>query len=146
MAKKIIKTKTACNSYKHSNLMMVSTTLSICTLLVLMLISTAFKSTISSLVTARYASGVISALFFAGFVVLGFLSIKKDKSFIEYAIYSFVMSIGFLSLLGTPFFLPKLDLINKLFTTKYVQAGIMFVNVIYLVWALTYHNIKASQH
>lgn len=126
--------------------MMVSTTLAICSLLVLMLLSTAFKSTINSLVMARNISAVISAVFFVAFVVLTSLSFKKDKSLLEYAIYSIVMSLGFLALLGTPFFLPKITFFNNLFTTRNAQAGIMLANIIYLIWALIYHNLKAAKH
>ncbi len=126
--------------------MMVSTTLAICSMLVLMLLTTAFKSTISSLVIARSVSGIISAVFFASFVTLLILGIKKDKSLLEYAIYSIIMSLGFLALLGTPFFLPKITFFNNLFTTRNAQAGIVLVNIIYIIWALVYHNKQSSKH
>ncbi len=145
MSKKNIKTTTICNSYKHSNLMMISTTIAICSMLVLMLLSTAFRSTISSLVLARGACGVISAVFFVAFVALGVLGFKKDKFLLEYAIYSIVMSLGFLSLLGTPFFLPKIAFFNNLFTTRNAQAGIMLANIIYIIGAFIYHNRQSSK-
>ncbi len=126
--------------------MMVSTTLALCSMLVLMLLTTAFKSTISSLVIARSVSAIISAVFFASFVTLLILGIKKDKSLLEYAIYSVVMSLGFLALLGTPFFLPKITFFNNLFTTRNAQAGIVLVNIIYIIWALVYHNKQSSKH
>lgn len=131
-------------SYKHGNLMMTSTILSLSTLMVLMLLSTAFKSSVASLMLARSVSAVISAIFFAAFVVLAVLSKKKDASLWEYSIYSLVMSFAFLSLLGTPFFLPTTDVINAMFRTKYVQAGITVLNVAYLIGALIYHTIKST--
>ncbi len=133
------------NSYKHGNLMTVSTVLSLCTLMVLMLLSTAFKSSVASLLLARNASAIISALFFVAFAVLAFLAKKKDCCLWEYSLYSLVMSIGFLCLLGTPFFLPSTEVINALFRTKYAQAGIVAVNVIYLLATLIYHSVKSSE-
>ncbi|MBQ7901449.1 MAG: hypothetical protein IJ365_05755 [Clostridia bacterium] len=132
------------NSYKHGNLMLISTTVAICTLLVLMLLSTAFKSSVNSLMMARSVSGVISGVFLAAFVVLGVFAHKKDKSLWEYSVYSLIMSVGFLSLLGVPFFLPATNLVTMLFTTRNAQAGIVLVNVIYLVGTLTYHTIKSK--
>ena len=131
-------------SYKHGNFMLASTTLSICTLLVLMLLTTAFKSTVNSLMTARLFSGIISAFFFAAFAVLAVLSVKKEKGLWEYAVYSFVMSMGFLSLLGVPFFLPTTKFFEALFTTKNAQAGLLAVNIIYLIATLTYHTVKSK--
>ena len=145
MANKITKKANEVNSYKHGNLMLISTTVSMCTLLALMLLSTAFKSSVSSLMMARGVSGVISGMFFAAFVVLAVLAGKKDRSLWEYSIYSFMMSIGFLSLLGVPFFLPAAGFVTKLFTTRNAQAGIMLVNLIYLVATLIYHTIKSNQ-
>ena len=62
------KYSTATSSYKHGNLMLASTTMSICVLMVLMLITTAFKSTTGSLLMARTASGILSAIFFIDFI------------------------------------------------------------------------------
>ena len=147
MAKIIKKDKTNynSNSYKHGNLMTASAVLSLCTLMVLMLLSTAFKSSITTLVMARGVSAIISALFFAAFIILAVLAKKKDCNLWEYSIYSLVMSLGFLSLLGTPFFLPATDMINSLFKTQYAQAGIVTVNVIYLLATLIYHSYKSTQ-
>ncbi len=133
------------NSYKHGNLMLISTTLSICTLLVLMLLSTAFKSSVDSLIIARGISAIISALFFGAFIVLAVFAKKKDCNLWEYSIYCIIMSLGFLALLGVPFFLPALGFFTKIFTTRNAQAGIMLVNLIYLVSTLTYHTVKSSK-
>ena len=132
------------SSYKHGNLMLASTTLSICVLMVLMLITTAFKSSISSLMTARTVSGILSALFFISAIVLGFMANKKDKSFWEFSIYSLIMSIGFISLLGLPFFVPGTKFFLSLFTTRNASAGLLLVNIIYLVFTLTYHTVKSK--
>ena len=133
------------NSYKHGNYMMISTMLAMCTRLVLMLLSTAFKSA-NSINMAFSVSKIISLVFFAAFIIMGILSFKKDKSLLEYCIYSFIMSMGFLSLCGTPFFLPmNVTWSNSLFTTRYAQAGITAVNVIYIVWTLVYHGIKSEK-
>ena len=132
------------SSYKHGNLMLASTTLSICVLMVLMLITTAFKSSVNSLMTARTVSGILSALFFAGAIVLGFMAGKKDKSFWEFSIYSLIMSMGFISLLGLPFFVPATKFFLALFTTRNASAGILLVNIIYLVFTLIYHNVKSK--
>ncbi len=131
-------------SYKHGNYMIASTTLGICTLMVLMLLTTAFKSSVDSLMTARTFSGIISALFFAAFVVLTALSAKRERGLWEYAAYSFVMSVGFLSLLGVPFFLPATGFFDALFTTRNAQAGLLIANIIYLAVTLTYHTLKSN--
>lgn len=139
------KTNYNSNSYIHGNLMTASAVLSLCTIMVLMLLSTAFKSSISSLIIARVAAGTISALFFAAFIVLAVMAKKKDCNLWEFSIYSLVMSLGFLSMLGTPFFLPSTDFINSLFKTQYAQAGIVATNVIYLLGALIYHSYKSTK-
>lgn len=131
-------------SYKHGNLMMTSTIVCLCTLMVVMLISTAFKSSIASLMLARSVAGALSVLFFAAFVALAVMAKKKDCALWEYSIYSLIMSFGFLSMLGTPFFLPATDAINAMFRTKYVLAGLIAFNVVYLVSALIYHTVKSS--
>ncbi len=131
-------------SYKHGNYMIASTALGICTLMVLMLQATAFKSSVNSLMTARSFSGIISALFFIAFVVLTVLSAKRERGLWEYAAYSFVMSIGFLSLLGVPFFLPATAFFETLFTTRNAQAGLLIANIIYLAVTLTYHTVKSK--
>lgn len=125
--------------------MLISTAVAMCTLLVLMLLSTAFKSSVDSLMMGRNISAVISAVFFVAFLVVAVFAKKKDCSLWEYSIYSLIMSIGFLSLLGVPFFLPAVGFITKLFTTRNAQAGIMLVNLIYLIGTLTYHTIKSSK-
>lgn len=131
-------------SYKHGNLMMVSTILGMCTLLIVMLLSTAFKSA-NSVNMAFGISKAISLAFFVSFVVNGTLSIKKDKLFVEYCVYSFVMAFGFLSLCGTPFFLPSdVELINSIFTTKYTRIALISVNIVYLLWSFLYHGIKSD--
>ncbi|MBQ8526083.1 MAG: hypothetical protein IJ460_05140 [Clostridia bacterium] len=132
-------------AYKHGNLMTASTVLSLCTLMVLMLISTAFKSSVSSLMMARSATAVISALFFAAFVILAVMAKKKDCCLWEYSLYSLVMSIGFLCMLGTPFFLPATESVNAIFRTKYAQAGIIAINVAYLLATLIYHTVKSNE-
>ena len=139
------KSPSEANSYKHGNLMLISTTVAMCTILVLMLLSTAFKSSVDSLMMGRTVSAVISALFFLAFVVIAVFAKKKDRSLWEYSIYSFVMSVGFLSLLGVPFFLPAVGFFTKLFTTRNAQAGIMLVNLIYLAATLTYHTVKSHK-
>ena len=125
--------------------MLISTTVAMCTLLVLMLLSTAFKSSVDSLMMARGVSAIISGIFFVAFLVVAVFAKKKDCSLWEYSIYSLIMSVGFLSLLGVPFFLPASGFIPKLFTTRNAQAGIMLVNLIYLIGTLTYHTIKSSK-
>jgi len=131
-------------SYKHGNLMMISTVIGMCTLLIVMLLSTAFKS-INSVNLAFGVSKVISALFFVAFIVSGILSIKKDRLFIEYCIYALVMSLGFLSLCGTPFFLPSnVAFINAIFSTRYTRIALISLNILYLLWSFLYHGIKAD--
>lgn len=131
-------------AYRHSNLMTASTVVCLCTLMVLMLLSTAFKSSISSLMMGRAISAAVSAFFFVSFIVLAVFAKKKDRCFWEYSIYSLVMSLGFLSMLGTPFFLPSTDFINSIFRTQYAQAGIIAVNVMYLPATLIFHTLKSS--
>lgn len=131
-------------SYKHGNLIMISTILGMCTLLVVMLLSTAFKS-INSVNMAFGVSKTISVIFFISFIVTGILSVKKDKLFLEYCVYSLIMSLGFLSLCGTPFFLPSdVKFINSIFTTRYARVALIAVNILYLLWAFIYHGIKAD--
>ena len=132
------------SSYKHGNLIMISTILGMCTLLVVMLLSTAFKS-INSVNLAFGVSKTISVVFFISFIVTGILSVKKDKLFLEYCVYSLIMSLGFLSLCGTPFFLPSdVNLINSVFTTRYARVALIAVNILYLLWSFIYHGIKAD--
>lgn len=132
-------------AYRHGNLMTASTTVSLCTLMVLMLLSTAFKSSISSLMMGRTVSAAVAVLFFVAFIVLAIIAKKKDRCFWEYSIYSLVMSVGFLSMLGTPFFLPSTDFINSIFRTQYAQAGIIAVNVVYLLATLIFHTVKSTE-
>ena len=139
------KSPSEANSYKHGNLMLISTTVAMCTMLVLMLLSTAFKSSVDSLMMGRTFSAVISAFFFLAFIVTALFAKKKDCHLWEYSIYSFIMSVGFLSLLGVPFFLPAVGFFTKLFTTRNAQAGIMLVNVVYLICTLTYHTVKSNK-
>ena len=140
-------TKEYSNSYKHGNLMMISTMLGICTLLVVMLLSTAFKS-VSSIDTAFGISKIISYVFLVSFVVVSVFSFKKDKALWEYAIYSLVMAIGFMALGGTSavFFLPKnVDFLNKLVTTRNANIGLIAANIAYLIFAFVYHVIKSEK-
>ncbi len=129
-------------SLKHTNLMLSSTTLSMCTGIVLLLIYTSLKGSMNSFVFARTMCGVVSALFFAAGIVLAVMTAKKDKSFLEFAIFSFVMSFGFLSMLGVPFFLLWADGIEKFFVTKYVITAVAVIDVLYLIVSLVYHTVK----
>ena len=144
MKKEIRNTSYNDRSYKHGNYMIASTTLGICTLMVLMLLTTAFKSSVNSLMTARTFSAIISALFFIACVLLAVVSAKRERGLWEYSAYALVMSMGFLSLLGVPFFLPATTFFETLFTTKNAQAGILVTNIIYLALTLTYHTVKSK--
>ena len=132
-------------SLKHSNLMLSSTTLSMCTGVVLLLIYTSLKGSMNSFVFARTMCGVVSALFFAAGIVLAVVTAKKDRCFLEFSIFSFVMSLGFLSMLGVPFFLLGINGIEKLFVTKYVIFTVAVLDVLYLVLSLVYHTIKSNR-
>lgn len=133
--------------YKHGNLMTASTIVCLITFMILMLLSTAFKS-FNSIMTARTVSAVISGVFLVCFAGMTVLAVKKDRSFWEYSIYSLVMSFGFLSLRGIPFFVPAAlygsKIIQTMFTTKYVQAGLIALNIVYLLGTLIYHTVKSS--
>lgn len=132
-------------SLKHSNLMLSSTTLSMCTGVVLLLIYTSLKGSMNSFVFARTMCGAVSAVFFAAGIVLAVMTAKKDKCFLEFSIFSFVMSLGFLSMLGVPFFLLGINGIEKLFVTKYVIFTVAVLDVLYLVLSLVYHTIKSNR-
>ena len=132
-------------SLKHSNLMLSSTTLSMCTGVVLLLIYTSLKGSMNSFVFARTMCGAVSAVFFAAGIVLAVMTAKKDKCFLEFSIFSFVMSLGFLSMLGVPFFLLGINGIEKLFVTKYVIFTVAVLDVLYLVLSLAYHTVKSSR-
>ncbi len=130
---------------KHTNLMLVSTTVSICTGLVLLLIYTGLKGTMSSFVFSRTMCGVISAIMLIGAIVLTFVSAKKDVLYTEFAVFAYVMSFAFLSMLGVPFFLRGINGIEKFFVTQYVMFATAVVDVIYLIISLVYHTFKSSE-
>ena len=144
--KKNITTKNSyTEEYKHGNLMLISTSISLCSLMALMLLSTAFKSAFGTVMFGRIVSAILSGAFFIAFIITAYFAKKKDKSLWEYSIYSLIMAFGLLSLLGVPFFLPKTPLFMAIFKTKYAQAGIVTFNVIYLIASLIYHTCKSSK-
>ena len=144
--KKNITTKNSyTEEYKHGNLMLISTSISICSLMALMLLTTAFKSTFGTVMFGRIAAAILSGGFFIAFIATAYFAKTKDKSLWEYSIYSLIMAFGFLSLLGIPFFLPKTPLFMAIFKTKYAQAGAIGFNVVYLIVSLIYHTYISSK-
>ena len=121
---------------KHTNLMLASTTVSICT---------GLKGTMSSFVFSRTMCGVISAIMLIGAIVLTFISAKKDALYTEFAVFAYVMSFAFLSMLGVPFFLRGINGIEKFFVTQYVMFATAVIDVIYLIISLVYHTFKSSE-
>ncbi len=132
-------------SLKHTNLMLSSTTLAMCTGIVLLLVYTSLKGSMNAFVFARTMCGVVSALFFAAGIILAVMTAKKDKSFLEFSIFSFLMSIGFLNMLGVPFFLSWIEGIEKFFVTQYVIFVTAIIDVLYFIASLVYHTIKSSR-